>query len=310
MAITISKFNQRLSAGDTRAWRQALGLAIAVMGFVLITGHALQTLVQWVSSNPSVKMAFAATMITGIATGVGALPVLFFKKISSRINDSLMGFGAGVMMAASVFSLLLPAMAGATEIYASKMQASMMIAVAVAMGAALLLAMDKLMPHQHFVTGAKGMPMSADWSKRASGLWLFVLAIALHNLPEGLAVGVAVTGDTSAWSLAVGMAIQNMPEGLVVALAMQSLGWKAGPAVLVALATGLLEPIGGLMGAALVQTAQMVLPIALAFSAGAMLFVVSHEIIPESHRNGHETNATIGLMLGFMVMMVLDTALA
>lgn len=310
MTTAVLTFGRRIGTGDSRAWRQAMGWSISFLGLVLLGMQGMHMLATWLAGQPAVRTALLATAGTALATGLGALPVLFFRRISSRLNDSLMGFGAGVMLSAAVFSLLLPAMETARTVQASAVNASLLVGLALVAGAMSLLLMDRLLPHQHFVSGSRGMPVSATWQQRDRGLWLFVLAIALHNLPEGLAVGVAVAGDSNAAALTLGMAVQNLPEGLVVALAMQALGWKALPAVLVALGTGFVEPVGGLLGATLVASSSQVMPLALAFAAGAMLFVVSHEIIPESHRNGHETDATLGLVAGFVVMMVLDTALA
>ena len=141
--------------------------------------------------------------------------------------------------------------------------------------------------------------------------WLFVFAIALHNLPEGLAIGVAYAGTdiARASALTMGIAIQDIPEGLVVAVALVAVGYSRVRAVMLAVATGLLEPVGAVLGASIVEYSILMLPWGLGFAAGAMLFVVSHEIIPESHRKGHEVSATVGLLLGFVLMMFLDTSL-
>jgi ZIP family zinc transporter len=142
-------------------------------------------------------------------------------------------------------------------------------------------------------------------------VWLFVFAITLHNVPEGLAVGVGFAGENNARALplALGIAIQNMPEGLAVAAALLTLHYSPARATAIALATGMVEPVGGLLGAGVVSISTALLPWALTFAAGAMLFVISHEIIPESHRNGHETSATVGLLIGFVLMMMFDTTM-
>lgn len=147
---------------------------------------------------------------------------------------------------------------------------------------------------------------------RLKRTWLFVFAICLHNLPEGLAIGVgyAASDVSHAPALATGIAIQDLPEGLVVALALLAVGYGRARSVLVGMVSGLIEPVGALAGASLVVALPLLLPCGLGFDAGAMLFVVSHEIIPESHRQGHENFATTGFMLGFVLMMLLDTALA
>jgi ZIP family zinc transporter len=161
-------------------------------------------------------------------------------------------------------------------------------------------------PHEHFILGREGA-MSTSLRR----IWLFVIAIALHNFPEGLAVGVGFgAGDLGAANaLAIGIGLQNLPEGLAVALALSGEDYPRGAALGAALATGLVEPVGGLLGVTAVTIAAPLLPWGLAFAAGAMIFVISSEIIPETHRKGSKMAGTFGLMIGFVVMMVLDTTL-
>ena len=170
-----------------------------------------------------------------------------------------------------------------------------------------MLALDRVLPHEHFVKGVEGAR-----SREMKRIWLFVAAIALHNLPEGLAVGVGFAGGdpASGVPLALGLAAQNIPEGLVVAVALAAARYSPGYAVFIAAATGLVDPVGGLLGAGVIALSQSLLPWGMGFAAGAMLYVVSHEIIPESHRKGHERHATAGLIAGFILMMSLDTSLA
>ncbi len=257
-------------------------------------------------STGPLTLALFATLATAAATGFGGLPVLFLQDISQRNQDTLLGFGAGVMLAASCFSLILPALESGATIYGEGVTAGLVVGTALALGAAALLAADRWLPHEHFIKGREG-----GGARHISRIWLFVLAITLHNVPEGLAVGVAIGGEgaASALPLAVGIGLQNIPEGLVVALALVTAGLTPARAALVAFGSGLVEPLGGLFGAGVVALAQPLLPWGLAFSAGAMLFVVSHEIIPESHRKGHETFASAGLVLGFITMMMFDTML-
>ena len=162
---------------------------------------------------------------------------------------------------------------------------------------------------EHFIKGQDHEHSRARALKRT---WLFVFAITLHNLPEGLAIGVAYGGTdaTAAGVLTTGIAIQDVPEGLVIALALRAAGYRRRWAVLLGAASGLVEPLGAVLGAAVIAWSTQLLPWGLAFAAGAMLFVISHEIIPESHRAGHERFATGGLLLGFVLMMVLDTTLS
>ncbi len=253
-------------------------------------------------SIPIPLLGLMASFVAGCATGVGALPVVFFRRISQRLQDVMMGFGAGVMLAATSFSLILPAIgaAGGGYIAAVTVSAGMFI------GAIFLYLSDRYSPHEHFIKGPEG----AD-AKNLRRIWLFVIAITLHNFPEGLAVGVGFGGGDirNGITLAIGIGLQNMPEGLVVALALIGERYSVGRALLIALSTGLVEPVGGLLGAGVVTVSRPLLPWGLAFAAGAMLFVISDEIIPESHRKGFEKEATFGVMVGFVVMMILDVTL-
>lgn len=234
-----------------------------------------------------------ASLLAGCATGVGALPILFTARVSQRLLDGMLGFAAGVMLAATSFSLIVPAI---------ELGGVWITVAGVAMGAVFLDQIHRLTPHLHLVLGREG-PSSA-----LSRVWLFVLAITLHNFPEGAAVGVGFgAGDISAGTaLAIGIGLQNMPEGLAVALALLREHYPRGRALLIALLSGLVEPIGGLLGVSAVTVARPILPFGLAFAAGAMLFVISDEIIPETHRRGFERVATFGVVIGFIVMMTLD----
>jgi ZIP family zinc transporter len=173
------------------------------------------------------------------------------------------------------------------------------------LGAGFVAVLNEVIPHEHFVQGKEG-PEVAE----AGRVWLFVLAITLHNLPEGLAVGVGF-GDgnfASGTKLAIGIGLQNVPEGLAVALALLSIGYNRLQAVVASALTGLVEPVMGLAGAYAVGLSRLLLPWAMTFAAGAMIYVISHEIIPETHRHGSHKMATLGLMVGLSTMMLLDTA--
>lgn len=243
-----------------------------------------------------------ASLGAGLATAVGALPVLFTRNVSQRAQDVMLGFGAGVMLAATSFSLIIPGL----EAAGGDAQAAFVVAAGIGLGALFLWATEHFAPHEHFIKGREGADVG-----QLKRIWLFVIAITLHNFPEGLAVGVGFGGGDvqGGLTLAAGIGLQNMPEGLVVALALVAQRYSVGRAILVAALTGLVEPVGGLLGAGLVSIAQPILPWGLAFAAGAMLFVVSDEIIPETHRKGFETEATLGVMVGFVVMMMLDVTL-
>ena len=286
------------------SWRRWLGMGIVLLGVGVVLFQAAQALT---GTDPRMKGALLGGLFAACATALGTVPVLLSQRFSQRTYDSMLGFGAGVMLAASSFSLVIPALAAAKSQGAGSWGSGAIVGVGILLGAAFLLAIDRLVPHEHFVKGLEG-PQARSLKR----VWLFVLAISLHNLPEGLAIGVAFAGSdpVGATALATGISIQDVPEGMVVALALRSVGYgrlmSAGLGVL----SGLVEPVAAVFGAAVIGISASLLPWGLALAAGAMLFVISHEIIPESHRKGHEAYATGGLMLGFVVMMLLDTALA
>ena len=280
----------------------------ALLALAIDSARELElTIASTVDGMSPLGAALLATVFTALATGVGALPILFTRGISARAQTAMLGFSAGVMLAASIFSLILPAIAAATSMTGGKPSGVLLTSAALLLGAALLLIMDKVIPHEHAVQGVHGLHYQA-----VRRVWLFVFAITLHNVPEGLAVGVSFAGGgyATGFPLALGIAVQNMPEGLAVALAMLTLNYTRGQAALIGFATGLVEPLGGLLGAGAIAVSSALLPWGLGFAAGAMLFVISHEIIPESHRNGRETSATIGLFIGFVLMMAFDTMLS
>jgi zinc transporter, ZIP family len=256
---------------------------------------------------PPVLAAFLAGSVAAGATALGTLPALFAHGLERRTQDALLGFGAGIMLAASAFSLVLPGLTEARQQGAGAWGAGLIVGGSILLGALAILLLDRVLPHEHFIKGPEG-----GSSARVRRTWLFVFAICLHNLPEGLAIGVgyAASNVAHATALATGITIQDLPEGLVVALALLAVGYRRRRAVLVGMASGLIEPVGAAAGASLVVALPLLLPCGLGFAAGAMLFVVSHEIIPESHRQGHENFATAGLMVGFVLMMLLDTALS
>ncbi len=284
---------------------QALGLGIA-MAVVL----ALIVLSNWRifagEPVPGLRLALIGGAIAFAATALGGLPALAMRAMPQKLEDSLLGMAAGMMLAASAFSLILPGLEASAKIAGPGPLSAGIVVLGMALGVLLMLGLEAFTPHMHPGVGSVG-PGTERWNR----IWLFVFAIALHNLPEGMAIGVGF----SRADLGVGVpltsaiAIQDVPEGLAVALALRGGGMKPLSAVLLAAATGLLEPIGAFIGVGLTGGLELAYPIGLGLAAGAMIFIVSHEVIPETHRNGHQTPATIGLMAGFALMMVLDTTL-
>lgn len=291
--------------GSQRQWLSVY--AVLALVFAVALGLSVWTLFY---SRSVIADALQSGLVAALATALGASPVLLSQHLSVRIQDTLFGFGAGVMLAACAFSLIVPGLEAAQSAGiwgGGTWAASAVMGLAILLGGACLLATDHLLPHEHFIKGCEGLNIH-----QLRRTWLFVFAIALHNLPEGLAIGVAYAGDNMAHAdaLALGVAIQDVPEGLVVATSLFAAGYHRSFAVILGVSTGLIEPLAAVVGAAIASHSSALLPWGLGFAAGAMLFVISHEIIPESHRKGHEALATTGLMIGFVLMMMLDTALA
>lgn len=266
----------------------------------------------WFFELTPIYQALVATLFTWLLTALGAALVFFFKTINQKVLNCMLGFAAGVMIAASFWSLLNPAIEMAEQ--AGKTPWVPAVLGFLAGGAFLWLA-DQLIPHVHI-----GMPRSEAEGPKTS--WrrsvLLVLAITLHNIPEGLAVGVAfgaVAADlpsaslAGAIALALGIGIQNFPEGAAVSIPLRREGLSRRRSFFYGQASGVVEPIAGVIGAAAVIYMQEILPFALSFAAGAMIFVVVEELIPEAQRDKNTDLATIGAMLGFAVMMTLDVAL-
>lgn len=240
------------------------------------------------------------------ATAAGGLLVILLTGLTHRFQDGMLGFAAGMMLAASAFSLILPGLEAAQQLLGSSWTAASLVVLGVGLGSLLMLGLDHFTPHEHESTG----PCGPDF-QRLSGIWLFVFAIALHNIPEGMAIGVSFAqGDMAVGlPLTTAIAIQDIPEGLAVAMALRLAGLSTWRSIGIAAATGLLELLGAALGYSIASSLALAYPLSMGIAAGAMIFVVSHEVIPETHRNGNQTTATTGLMIGFMVMLLLDTAL-
>lgn len=272
-------------------------------------------MIDWLSKFDSVTQAFIATMFTWGVTALGAALVFFFKTINKRVLDGMLGFAAGVMIAASFWSLLAPAIEMAEEMgYVPWLT----VAGGFLSGGAFLWIVDKLLPHMHPGLGAN----KGDQTEGIKTTWqrsvLLVLAITLHNIPEGLAVGVAFgavafglpsASLAGAVALAIGIGIQNFPEGAAVSIPLRREGFSRRKSFLYGQASGIVEPIAGVLGAFAVLKLRSILPFALAFAAGAMIYVVVEELIPEAQNDRKSDIATIGCMVGFAVMMILDVAL-
>ncbi len=265
----------------------------------------------WFTTLDPVAQSLLATLFTWALTAAGAAVVLFARQVPRAYMDGSVGFAAGVMTAASFWSLLAPSIHFAESLGYGTLRWVPPL-VGFLLGAACLRGIDLVLPHMHpdlrTVEGVK-----TSWQRAT----LLVLAITLHNIPEGLAVGVAFgaaalgAGDLgAAVALAVGIGLQNFPEGSAVSLPLRREGMSRGKALWYGQLSGIVEPMAGVLGAWLVLSSRAVLPYALAFAAGAMIFVVAEELIPESQREGNVHFATGGVILGFAIMMTLDVALS
>lgn len=266
----------------------------------------------WFNTQNPILQALLATLFTWGVTALGAGLVFFFKSVQRRILDGMLGFAAGVMIAASFWSLLAPAIELSEEM---GLPAWLPPVVGFLMGGGFLYLVDRLLPHLHI-----GLPdvqregLKTSWQRSI----LLVLAITLHNIPEGLAVGVAfgaiaagseTASLAGAMALALGIGLQNFPEGAAVSIPLRREGFTRLKSFIYGQASGLVEPIAGVIGAAAVLLMRPILPYALAFAAGAMIYVVVEELIPESQQDKNTDISTLGALLGFTVMMLLDVAL-
>ncbi len=252
------------------------------------------------------QLVWITALGVGGATVIGALIGFIIKKIPHRFNDAVLGFAAGVMLAAAVLGLIVPSMeyGGAHGVW---------ITIAGVMAGALFLnAIDRLVPHLHALAGiGEDHEKHPEAAAQLNRVLLFVAAIAIHNLPEGVAAGVSFgTGNVSdALTVAAGIALQNIPEGMIIIGPMLAAGVSRRRTFLIALSTGLVEVVGTLFGYMAVNVASVILPFALAFAGGTMLYVVSDEMIPETHAHGFERGATYALLAGFSVMLILEAYL-
>ena len=266
------------------------------------------------------EMVLLTALGVGGATVVGALIGFIFKKTSHRFSDIVLAFAAGVMLAAAVLGLIMPSVEYGYAMFApapeeslspvvAKLLALGMTVAGIFVGALCLNLVDRLVPHLHKMadTDQEAHPESKNVGK----VLLFVMAIAIHNLPEGIAAGVGFgSGNTAeAFLIAGGIALQNIPEGMVIIAPMLAAGIKPSKTLLIALGTGLVEVVGTLIGYFSVTVSTAILPFALAFAGGTMLYIISDEMIPETHAHGSERGATYALLVGFCVMLISDILL-
>lgn len=251
------------------------------------------------------KLVLLTALGVGGATLLGAILGFAFKKISHRVGDIILSFAAGVMLAASVIGLVLPSIE-----LGGGAKALPVTVIGIFLGALTVNLLDRLVPHLHKLSGVDP-ETHPEGGGKVDKILLFVLAIAIHNFPEGIAAGVGFgTGDvTDGLIIAAGIALQNIPEGMVIIAPMLSAGISHRRTFLIAAATGAIEVIGTLLGYFAVTVSQAILPFALAFAGGTMLYVISDEMIPETHAHGSQRGATYALLIGFCLMLAMDVLL-
>ena len=245
------------------------------------------------------ELVLLTALGVGGATIIGALIGFIFKNISHKFSDIVLSFAAGIMLSAAVLGLIIPSLEGGGK------YGALVTVAGIFAGAVCLNLIDKLVPHLHKIVGVEP---ESHHNANLNKVLLFVLAIAIHNLPEGIAAGVGFgSGDTThALLIAGGIALQNIPEGMVIIASMLAAGIRPGKTFVIALITGFVEVIGTLIGYFAVSISTAILPFALAFAGGTMLYVISDEMIPETHAHGSERGATYALLVGFCVMLVTD----
>ncbi len=250
------------------------------------------------------EIVFLTALGVGGASIIGALFGFAFKKISHKFSDIVLSFAAGVMLAAAVIGLILPSLE-----YGGKFSLAVTI-IGVFCGALCVNLLDKIVPHLHRITGVD-IEEHPEQQQQLDKVLLFVIAIAIHNLPEGIAAGVGFgTGNTvEALTIAGGIALQNIPEGMVIIAPMLASGMSSKRTFLIAMTTGIIEVLGTLLGYFAVTVSGAILPFALAFAGGTMLYVISDEMIPETHSHGSECGATYSLLAGFCLMIAFDVLL-
>ena len=244
------------------------------------------------------QLAMITALGVGSATIVCVLLGFLFQKVPHKFNDAILGFAAGIMLAAAVLGLIVPSLEEGNV---------WLTAIGILMGAVFLNVADKATPHLHHITGV-GEEAHSERQKQLNKVLLFVLAIAIHNLPEGIAAGVGFGSENvgNAITVALGIALQNIPEGMVIVSPLIMAGLKKRRVFAIASFTGIIEVVGTMIGFFAVSVATAILPFALAFEVGTMIYVISDEMIPETHSHGYERMATYSLLLGFITMLIMD----
>ncbi len=253
-------------------------------------------------------LGFLGSLLAGITTVLGAFFIIFKQEISEKFRDISLGFSAGIMLSASFFSLLSPSIEILNELLTSKFLIALTVSFGFMLGTVVFWIADIFISDDYI---HKYLIRNNNNSINLKKLWLFTLAITIHNFPEGMssALGFLTGNIGNGLAVATGIGIQNIPEGLAIALTLLISGYSKKFAIFITFLTGIVEPIGGLVGMLTFGFYNLILPIGLSFAAGAMIFVISKEIIPETHKKGFEKEATTGLILGFILMMFLDIAL-
>lgn len=244
------------------------------------------------------KLALVSAFGVGGATIVGVIIGFFFRKVPHKFNDAILGFAAGIMLSSAILGLIIPSLEEGNVWVTS---------VGILIGAIFLNLADKLTPHLHHITGMD-QEAHADQQNHLNKVMLFVMAIAIHNLPEGIAAGVGFGSENinNAITVAIGIALQNIPEGMIIVSPLIMAGVAKKRVFFIACFTGVIEIIGTMIGFGTVSVAKTILPFALAFAGGTMIYVVSDEMIPETHSHGYERMATYSLLAGFITMLVMD----
>lgn len=273
-----------------------IGLGLFLLSQVVVFGGL------YLIFGATVVVGFLASVLAGLATVLGALPAVFMKEISFRTVNFMMGMAAGIMLAATAYSLVEPGVEFGNALWPGF--GVYVVVAGIMLGAWFLDWAERTVPHDVF----EG---DAEISSALRKVWIFVVAITIHNFPEGLSVGVSFGGGD--WNngtlLAIAIGAQNIPEGMAVALPLIGVGYKPWKAVAIAMISGLVEPIGGLLGVTLVTVFEVLLPLAMGFAAGAMLYVIAYEIIPEIQTKERSRLAVFGVLVGFAIMTILETSL-